>query len=81
MVSTTELEIPTRGREMPDGAKERWVITVAAVVMLIGAAILWWDLTVDGFTPRRTFTAGLFTVLGVFWLFVRSRPAKREEAR
>ncbi len=57
---------------MPVGAK-RMVIKVSAVVTLVAAAILWVALFGKGFTMGGVFLPALFTVLGIFWLFVAWR--------
>ena len=56
--------------------KRRTPVIVAAVVVLIGSAILWWDLAREGFTVDGLLVPALFTVLGVFWLAMgfRARP-------
>lgn len=53
--------------------KRRTPVIVAAVVVLIGSAILWWDLVREGFTMGGVLVPALFTVLGVFWLAVGFR--------
>ncbi len=58
---------------MTDAAKGRMGIKVSAVVILVGAAILWWDLTREGFTIRGVFLPAIFTFLGIFWLSAGSR--------
>ena len=60
---------------MPGNAKRRTLI-VAAVVILIGSAVLWWDLAREGFTVAGSLVPALFTGLGVFWLAMafRARP-------
>ena len=55
-------------------AKRRNPMIVAAVVVLIGSAILWWDLAREGFTIDGLLVPALFTVLGGFWLAMGFRP-------
>lgn len=48
--------------------KRRTPVIVAALVVLIGSGILWWDLAREGFTVDGVLVPALFTVLGAFWL-------------
>ena len=60
-------------------AKGRTPMIVAAVVVLIGSAILWWDLAREGFTIDGFLVPALFSVLGVFWLVMGFRTDREED--
>lgn len=57
---------------------KRRIVTVSAVVILIGAAVLWWDLFRDGATLRGALLPLLLTGLGFFWLAVGFRESGPE---
>ena len=55
-------------------------IKVAAVVCLVAAAILWWSFLRQEVTVGGVFAPLLFTVLGIFWLYVGSRAKDPERS-
>lgn len=49
------------------------ILTVSAVIVLVCAGILWWDVVREGATWSGILLAALFTMLGVFWLLTGRR--------
>jgi hypothetical protein len=53
---------------MARSGKDQFVLTLVGVVILIGAAILWWLQIRDGVTNRGAALAVILTALGVISL-------------